>query len=89
MFWYRKILEQQAITILLTFFVSHRRNSSWAKPSVFQNYYGIESFSIIGVSRFCRLFLSHSAEKFRSGTPVFRKRSGIEKILDNKLSRFC
>ena len=43
---------------------------------------------IIRVSRFCWLFLSHSAEKFRRGTPVFPKCSGIEKFLDNKLSPF-
>ena len=46
-------------------------------------------FWIIGVSRFCRSFLSHSTEKSRRGILVFLKSYGIEKLLDNKVSRFC
>ena len=89
MFWYQKFSDKRGIKNLSNFFVSHRQKSSWANCSVFQKYSGIKLFWIIGVSRFCRLFLSHNAEKFRRGTPVFWKGSGIEKILDNKLSPFC
>ena len=46
-------------------------------------------FCVVGVSRFCRSFLSHSTEKFRGGTPEFRKCFGTEKFLNNKLSQFC
>ena len=48
---------------LMNFFVSRRRKSSWANPSVFQKYSGFNIFCIIMVSFFCRLFLYHSAEK--------------------------
>ena len=34
-------------------------------------------------------FKSHSTEKFRSGIFVFGKSFCIEKILDNKVARFC
>ena len=33
---------------------------------------------VVGVSRFCRSFLSHSTEKLRRGAPVSQKCSGIE-----------
>ena len=46
-------------------------------------------FCVVGVSRFCRSFFSHSTEKFRGGNPEFRKCSGTEKFLNNKLSQFC
>ena len=44
------------------FFVPNRRKTSWAKHFFFQKYSGIKSFSIIGVSEFCRNFLSHIAK---------------------------
>ena len=55
----------------------------------FRNVLVSQIFWIIGVSQFCRTFLSHSTEKFRGGTPEFRKYSGTEKFLNNKLSQFC
>ena len=53
-----------------TFFASHRRETSWVNPSVFQKCYGIKIFCVVGVSRFCRSFLSHITEKIRGG-PLF------------------
>ena len=73
MFWYQKFLDNRGITILSKYFVSHRQKSSWANGSVFQKYSGIILFWIIGVSRFCGLFLSHNAEKFRRGPLFFGK----------------
>ena len=64
MFWYQKSLDNRSFAILSIFFVSHRQESSRANPSVFQNYSCFKIFWIIGVSLFCRLFLSHSAKKF-------------------------
>ena len=55
------------------FFTSHRRKTSWVNPSVFQNYSGIKMFWIIGLSRFCRLFLSHSAKKLVENPPMIQK----------------
>ena len=46
-------------------------------------------FWIVGVSRFCQSFLSHSTEKPRRGNLVYRQCSGTEKFLDYKLSWFC
>ena len=37
-------------------------------PLCFRNVLVSKNFSIIGVSLFCRIFQSHSAEKFRGGT---------------------
>ena len=71
------------------FFASHRRKISWVNPSVFQKCSGIKIFCVVGVSRFGQSFLSHITEKLRRGTLVFRKLSAIEKLLDDKVSRFC
>ena len=73
MFWYQNILDNRGITILSIFFVWHRQESSRAKPSVLQNYSCFKIFWIILVSRFCRLFLSHSAEKFVANPPMIQK----------------
>ena len=54
-------------------FVQNRRKSSWANLSVFQNYSGFKVFWILGLSLFCRLFLSHSAEKFVENPPMIQK----------------
>ena len=88
MVWYLKFLDNRGITILPNFFVLHRQNSSWANRSVFQIYTGIKMFWTTGVRRFCSFVLSLNVEKFRSRNPVFRKSSGIEKFMDNKLSPF-
>ena len=55
------------------FFASHRRETSWVNPSVFQKCYGIKMFCVVGVSRFCRSFLSHITEKIRGGPLFFVK----------------
>ena len=73
-FWYEKFLDNGGITNLLKFFVSHRQKSPWANTSVFQNYSDFKIFWIIGVSRFCRLFLSHNAEKFVENPPMIQKK---------------
>ena len=73
MFWYQKFLDNRGITILSNFFVSDRHKSSWPNPSVFQNCSEFKIFWIIGLSRFYRLFSSHSAEKFVENLPMIQK----------------
>ena len=48
-------------------FVSHSTEKFPRGTLVFQKCYGVEFFLIIGVPRFCRFFLSHTAENFRRG----------------------
>ena len=72
-FWYQKFFDNKGIIILCNFFVSHRQKSSWANPSVFQNCSGFKVCRIIGVSRFCRLFLSHSTKKLAENPPLIQK----------------
>ena len=90
MFWYQKFLDNRGTTILSFFFVSHRQESSRANPSVFQNYSCFKIFWIIGVSRFCRLFLFHSAEKFVENPLMIQKIQGTQKKFMQKrgVSRF-
>ena len=69
-------------------FVRNRRKTTWANHSVFRNCSGLNFFCVLGVIRFCQSFLSDSIEKFRRGTFVFQKCSGIEKFLDKRYHDF-
>ena len=71
--WYQNSLDNRGITILSIFLVSYRQKSPCANRSVFQKYSCFKIFWIIGASRFCRLFLSHSAEKFVENPPMIQK----------------
>ena len=73
-------LDNRGITIFSNFFVSHRQKSSWANRYVFQKYSGINTFCIIGVSRFCRLCLSHRAEIYLENPSMIQKNRGIQKF---------
>ena len=53
-------------------------------PSVFQKCSRIKHFSIVGVSRFCRSFLSHSTKKFVYNPPMIQKKLGHPKFLCTK-----
>ena len=55
------------------FFVPSRRKTPSANASVFQKLSGIKLFWINGVSRFCRLFLSHSAKNCVENPPIIQK----------------
>ena len=85
LFWYQKSLDNRGITILSIFLVSYRQKSPWANRSVFQKFSCFKIFWIIGASRFCRLFLSHSTEKFRGGTFLASRKVLVrKKFLDKK-----
>ena len=56
-----------------SFFPQIAQKTSCANPSVFQIYSGFIVFWMIGVSRFCRLFLSHNAKKFVENPPMIQK----------------
>ena len=74
----------EGITIMPKFFVSQDRNETLCKgkPSVFQKYSGIEkNLWIEGrISRFSvKIFMSHSAEKFRKGILLFLRKFLVSK----------
>ena len=56
-----------------SFFPQIAQKTSWANRSVFKKFSGIKMVWIIGVSRFCQLFLSHSSEKFVENPPMIQK----------------
>ena len=72
-----------------SFFVPNRRKKMWAKPPVFQKGSGIKIFFCSRGVTICQSFLPHSTVIIRKRSHVFQKCSVNEKILDNKLSRFC
>ena len=70
-FWYKKTFMDRRGVGYHVFpskdFVSHSTEKFPRGTLVFQKGYGVEFFLIIGVPRFCRFFLSHTAKNFRRG----------------------
>ena len=88
-FWYQKFLDIRGTTILPTSFCLTSPKIIVGEPFCVSQLYWYQNVLDNRGTTILSIVLSHNAEKFRRRTPVFRKCSGIEKFLDNKLSPFC
>ena len=88
-FWCQAILDKKGCHNFVGFFCLTSPKIIVGEPVCVSEIFWYRNVLIIGVSRFCWSSLSHSTEKFRRGILLFRKSSGIEKLLDNKVSRLC